>query len=117
MTYRYTTDELRFIGNELLSTRLESLVYQESIDAAVKWTSYARALDMNIDGAVTVSDVGLWFKRLFWLPGDYAIIAAMAWVPRVAQFLEIGPGSLAGLLSGVLSAIVWLMALLATEAS
>lgn len=91
MSYRYSEEQLRSAGEALWATRWENLTYMETVD-----------------GAVSISDVTLWIKWLFWLPGDYVVIALMTWAPSVAVFLEAGPGSLTGWLSSTLSAFAWL---------
>jgi len=42
---------------------------------------WAFILDMNRDGAVTISDVGLWMKWLFFYPGDFIHSALIALTP------------------------------------
>ncbi len=63
--------------------------------------------DMNLDGVVSVSDVGLWLEWLYFLPGDLAVLALLG--TPVGDFLEITLGSMQGIGSGVLSFCVWLV--------
>jgi type I restriction enzyme R subunit len=67
--------------------------------------------DMNGDGNVTVSDVGLWAKWLFYYPGDIVV-----WVigpTGVGKFLEMTPiTSYGGSISGTVSFFFWLWAVI-----
>ena len=67
------------------------------------------AQDMNGDGATTISDVWLWFKYIFFAPGDWLFLIIMTKATGLALFLEMSPQMLYGGLSGTLSAIVWLV--------
>lgn len=64
-------------------------------------------LDMNLDGALTISDVLLWLKWLFWLPGDLAALALLG--TPVGDFFEVVPATLHGWGSALLSLCVWLV--------
>jgi uncharacterized iron-regulated membrane protein len=77
------------------------------MDNARQWAFVA---DMNYDGAVTISDVWLWVKWLYFYPGDLFLAGLMSGFPGVARFFEITSGSYGGFFSGVLAAIVWLVA-------
>jgi hypothetical protein len=61
--------------------------------------------DMNLDGSVTITDVGLWMKWLFFMPGDALILASMD--TAMGRFLEVTPTSYGGFGSGVVSFLVW----------
>ena len=63
--------------------------------------------DMNRDGAVTISDVGLWIKWLFFYPGD--ILIGGIGPSKIGTFLELTPASFGGLGSGVLSVLGWVL--------
>jgi hypothetical protein len=76
-----------------------------------------RALDMNADGTVTISDAYLWLQWLFWLPGDYSIIALMKWAPAAALFMELSPASLASGTSTALSIAFWFILILAASSN
>ena len=65
------------------------------------------AWDMNGDGVVTISDAWLWLKWIFFAPGDLLLLLLMSYGAPIALFLEINPASMSGMLSGVISAIVW----------
>ena len=57
----------------LWATRWDRLYYPDpDTEGRLRW--YERAEDMNHDGAVTISDVGLWAQWLWSLPGDYVLI-------------------------------------------
>ncbi len=62
--------------------------------------------DMNYDGAVTISDVWLWFNWLYFYPGDWLISKWFLGNP-VGQFLEFTINDLGGFFSGVISFIAW----------
>jgi hypothetical protein len=64
--------------------------------------------DMNGDGAVTITDVGLWLKWFFFYPGDL-IVAGLIGTP-VGNFLELRPSDFGGGWSFTLSLVSWLFA-------
>jgi hypothetical protein len=64
--------------------------------------------DMNLDGAVTISDVIAWLGWLFCYPGDTVIFFLMARLPSLAQFFEIDYTSYHGWLSAFISLVVWM---------
>jgi len=72
----------------------------------IRWTF---AQDMNLDGVVTISDVGLWIEWVFFLPGDLMIEGILLWGPRLAVFLELSRADFGGLGSGVVSVFGWLL--------
>ena len=72
---------------------------------------WAFILDMNRDGAVTISDVGLWMKWLFFYPGDFIHSALIALTPGVASVLGLSPEGYGGWGAGLVSAYVWFNAL------
>jgi hypothetical protein len=108
LAYSHTPEELQAVGDFLLTSRWKGLVYFNA-DPDPKWQFIERAMDMNGDGAVTVSDVGLWAKWMFGLPGDYVLILVMRQFSTVAHFLEVGPALLGGLLSWGISALAGVM--------
>lgn len=62
--------------------------------------------DMNFDGAVTITDLWLWFKWLYFMPGD--VVVSMVGPIGLGRFLEMTPdSSLGGLGSGVMSFLAW----------
>lgn len=67
--------------------------------------------DMNGDGVVTSSDVPLWVEWFFFLPGD-GVIAQFGSTP-FGRFLELTPASFGSMTSAVISAAVWLLAMMA----
>jgi hypothetical protein len=78
----------------------------------VTWWEYRQwrfLADMNADGLVTASDLPLWAKFWYFLPGD-AVIAQFG-TTKLGQFLELTPASLGGPTSAVISALLWLLAL------
>lgn len=70
------------------------------------WGFYA---DMNVDGRITISDVWLWIKWLFFYPGDLVIAGLIEYLPTVAAFLELTYNSYSGTLSGFVSGMLWLI--------
>lgn len=73
-------------------------------------------LDMNRDGAVTISDAVQWVKWFACLPGNLAL-EGMAFIPRIASFFEIKASPLAGYDSfhgwpaWIISVAAWLLLL------
>lgn len=61
---------------------------------------------MNRDGVVTISDVWLWFKWLYFYPGD-VVLEVILKIPGLATFLEVSDASFGGSASGIMSAPVW----------
>ena len=64
--------------------------------------------DMNCDGAFTISDIGLWLKWVFFLPGDGALWLLLQ-RPGLANFLELSPASYSGWGTGLASGVLWLL--------
>ena len=69
--------------------------------------------DVNGDGELTISDAFLWPVDAFFLPGDWLIWTVATYAPPIARFLELGSSAYGGILSGFMSAFVWLASLLA----
>ena len=67
--------------------------------------------DMNYSGAVTISDVWLWVKWLFFYPGDMSIYYLVNGARRIGQFLEVTYDDYGGFLSGWVSGCVWVLVL------
>jgi DNA-binding MarR family transcriptional regulator len=65
----------------------------------------------NVQSALI--DAGLWLSRAFFLPGDYVSAILTAHAPRVAQFLGLGAAGHGSVPSGIISAVVWLAAIIA----
>lgn len=66
--------------------------------------------DMNHTGSITISDVWLWIKWLYFYPGDLLIESvnfAINKTPEVARFFENTYISYSHVLAGVISFIVW----------
>ena len=74
-----------------------------------RWTFVA---DMNRDGVVTISDVGLWIKWMFFAPGDWCILMLMNYAPSVSMFFELSQSSIYGTASAIISAITWVFVFL-----
>jgi hypothetical protein len=67
--------------------------------------------DMNQNGVVTVSDVWLWIKWLYFWPGDGLIQLAMQKAPDMAAFFELSTAKFGGPLSLFLSFPMWIIVL------
>jgi len=65
--------------------------------------------DMNGDGAVTISDVWLWVKWLYFYPGDGVLHLLATNLPSVAKFFEVSTDSYGGYISGFISFFIWLV--------
>jgi hypothetical protein len=65
--------------------------------------------DPSGDVPGTISDLGLWLKDAFFLPGDWLIWATATYAAPVAEFLEIGANDYGSVLSGFLSALAWIL--------
>ncbi len=63
--------------------------------------------DMNGDGTVTISDVWLWCKWLYFMPGD--LVVAMVGPTAFGRFLELTTSSYGSAGSGFLSVILWML--------
>ena len=67
------------------------------------------AWDMNADGLFTISDVWLLIKQVFYLPGDSLLFLILVERPGTATFLELSTANSHGFLTGVDSAISWIV--------
>ena len=67
------------------------------------WSFFA---DMNGDGVVTITDVWLWFKWLYFMPGDFLV--AVVGPTALGRFLELTTSSYGSFGSGFLSFILWM---------
>ena len=67
--------------------------------------------DMNYTGSITISDVSLWFKWLYFYPGDGLVYFSINRVPKFGQFFEISYNSYGGNVSGIVSFFVWIIVL------
>ncbi|TLF45098.1 hypothetical protein FEI13_18445 [Halomonas urmiana] len=73
-----------------------------------QWTFVA---DMNYSGSVTISDIWLWFKWLYFYPGDGFVYFLVNKAASIGHFFEITYSSYGGVLSGVVSFFVWVFVL------
>jgi hypothetical protein len=76
--------------------------------AQLRW---AFSLDMNHDGHITITDLGMLWSWVFYAPGDFLFLVAMLKLPSVAAFLEMTPKLLYGWWSLFVSLIVWCSAI------
>lgn len=63
--------------------------------------------DMNLSGSVTISDVWLWVKWLFFYPGDYLISTLITRAHEFSNFFEITYDNYGGIFSGIISFWFW----------
>ncbi len=74
------------------------------IDDPRQWKFVA---DMNFNGNVTISDVWLWCKWLYFYPGDWLLGLMIHKIPLYANSLELSYDDYGGFLSGVISFFVY----------
>ncbi len=67
--------------------------------------------DLSAKGQNALVDVGLWLYRGFFAPSDYLLAALNTDAPRVAQFLGLDAVDPGGVLSGFISGVVWVSAM------
>jgi hypothetical protein len=63
--------------------------------------------DMNFDQAITISDVWLWGKWLYFYPGDSIFFLLIDKFPAISSFFEIGYWSYGNFYSGIFSLFLW----------
>jgi hypothetical protein len=68
--------------------------------------------DMNYSGSITISDVWLWVKWLYFYPGDGFVYFLLNAAPDLGHFFEITYSSYGGVLSGAFSFFFWFVALI-----
>lgn len=66
--------------------------------------------DANFDGIISISDCWLWFKWLFYYPGDLLIFVSFEYAPVLTRFLEVRAPAYGGSVSGVVSLVLWFLA-------
>lgn len=57
-------------------------------------------------------DVGIWLYHGFFMPGDHLLSLVSTHSPRVAKFLALDSPDQGGALSGLISAVIWLAAII-----
>ncbi len=67
---------------------------------------WAFVADMNFSGSITISDVWLWFKWLYFYSGDGFVYFLINEIPDIGHFFEITYSSYGGVLSGIVSFFV-----------
>jgi len=65
------------------------------------------ASDMNFDGSVTISDIGLWVNWLFTYPGDWVILKLTH--NGIGRFFEFSAADYGGVFSALISLFVFAM--------
>lgn len=73
-----------------------------------RWGRLMGEMSANVQGALI--DLGLWLYHGFFVPGDHVLSILSTHAPRVVQFLGLGAVGDEGVLSGVLSCVIWLAA-------
>jgi len=63
--------------------------------------------DMNLDGLVTISDLWLWFKWMFFYPGDFLILQITRYLPDLSLFFEFSCEIYGGWFSGIASLVIY----------
>ena len=72
--------------------------------------------DLSRDAQGALIDAALWLYHGFFIPGDHLLSFLSAHAPRVATFLARDAAGYAGMLSGFISAVIWLGAIIALVA-
>ena len=67
--------------------------------------------DLSADVQSALIDAGLWLYHGFCAPGDYLLAALNTHAPRVVELLGIDAAGPGGVLSGCVSTVVWLCAI------
>lgn len=67
--------------------------------------------DMNHSGSITISDVWLWVKWLYFYPGDGFVYFLINKTPAIGNFFEFTYSSYGGVFSGIISFFIWFIAL------
>lgn len=67
---------------------------------------FTLAADMNLDGAVTISDVGLWIEWLYRLPAT-VVVGLAEQSPGIARFFEITCATGQGAGGVIFASVVW----------
>ncbi|HVY07990.1 MAG TPA: hypothetical protein VHB46_18585 [Burkholderiales bacterium] len=76
------------------------------MNVARQWEFVA---DMNHSGDITISDVWLWIKWIYFWPGDALIYVLLQKAPELAAFLELSTKQFGGPLSLFLSFALWVL--------
>ncbi len=63
--------------------------------------------DANGDGKITISDLGGWVTWVLFWPGDWIIDLVIENAPQWAEFFELKDDPFEGVLSGILSGVIW----------
>jgi hypothetical protein len=74
-----------------------------------EWRLWRFIADMNGDGFVTITDVWMWLKWLYFYPGDGLLYLVEKVLPGVANFFEVSALTYGGGFSGIFSFFVWLI--------
>jgi hypothetical protein len=63
--------------------------------------------DMNLDGSVTISDIGLWVNWIFTYPGDWVVLKLTH--NSIGRFLEFSAADYGGVFSFLISLLFFAM--------
>lgn len=58
-------------------------------------------------GQFTLSEIGRWLYHLLFFPGDYMLSLVITYAPQLVATLGLSPLNFGGVLSGVLSVLIW----------
>ena len=72
------------------------------------WRQWAFVADMNGDSKVTISDVLLWGKWLYFYPGDI-FVNLLIGIKPIREFFELSSDNYGGAFSGGISFVSWLV--------
>lgn len=91
------------VGITLMTAPAQYPIVHAQMEATRLWVFKA---DMDFNGIVTISDTWLWFKWLFFYPGDILILEIMKF-GDIHTFLELSASTFGNWFSGIISFIVW----------
>jgi hypothetical protein len=73
---------------------------------------WRRVQELTLAAGVTLHEAGAWLYRVYFLPGDWLLSVLIVEAPPVARFLGLGAADYGGVLSGFLSGLLWLAAVI-----
>lgn len=65
--------------------------------------------DVNHDHIFTVSDVVLWLRQTFFVPGDWAIWFVLTYFPELGRFLELKTSDYGSVISALIAMPCWIV--------
>ena len=91
------------VGITILTAPAQHPIVHAQMEAARLWAFKA---DMDFNGVVTISDSWLWFKWLFYYPGDLLILLIMKF-GDIHTFFELSASSFGNWFSWIISFAFW----------